>query len=82
MGRVVKERLEKELDEVKKIVDFLVIDCVIENAKRVGNYDQSKTRTLVIKLVNEHHCRLILISARKLASYTEDVYMSKELNTD
>ena len=31
MGRVVKERLEKELDEVKKIVDFLEIDCVIEN---------------------------------------------------
>ena len=36
----------------------------------------------MIKLVNEHHRRLILISARKLASYTEDVFMSKELNTD
>ena len=54
-GSSARERLEKDLDEVKKIVDFLKIDCVIEDAKRVGNYDQSKTGTLVVKLVNEHH---------------------------
>ena len=52
------------------------------DAKRVGKFDQSKTRTLVVKLVNEHHRRLILLSARKLASYTKEVYMSKELNPD
>ena len=76
-GSSARERLEKDLDEVKKLVDFLEIDCVIEDAKRVGNYDQSKTRTLVVKLVNEHHRRLILLSARKLASFAKEVYMNK-----
>ena len=55
---------------------------MIEDAKRVGNYDQPKIRTLVVKLVNEHHRRLILLSVSKLASYTKEVYMSKELNPD
>ena len=81
-GSSARERLEKDLDEVQKIVNFLEIDCMIEDAKRVGNYDQSKTRTLVVKLVNEHHRRLTLLSVRKLASYTKEVYMSKELNPD
>ena len=77
-----RERYEHDVKEVKSILEFLKIDCPIDDLRRLGNYDGKKDRTLIIKTTSEHHRRLILLSLYKLKTYSKQVYMSKELSPE
>ena len=70
------------MKEVKSILEFLKIDCPIDDVRRLGNYDGKKDRTLIIKTTSEHHRRLILLSLYNLKTYSKQVYMSKELSPE
>ena len=45
----------------------------------MGNFSESKTRTLIVKLDSDYSKRLILLSLRKLKHYKIPVFISKEL---
>ena len=77
-----RERLEDDTAQVADILSFLQIECPITDLKRIGPFDKDKTRTIVIKLANEHQKRLVLLSAHKLAKYKQKLYLSKELTQE
>ena len=74
-----RERYEHDLKEVKAIMKHLKVTCNVTDLKRVGNFSESKTRTLIVKLDSDYSKRLILLSLRKLKDYKIPVFISKEL---
>ena len=78
-----RERYDEDVEQVKRILHFLSVEnCLIDDVKRIGTYDQNKNRTILVKVNNEHQRRKILLSAHKMATYEKRVYISRELNPD
>ena len=77
-----RERYEHDLEEVNKLFAFLTKNAKITDLKRLGKFeeDNTKPRTIIVKLSNECQKRLILVSLSKLKNYDKTVYVSKELN--
>ena len=71
-----RERLDHHMTEVKLLMTLLQIECPISDMKRAGSHDLSKTKTLKIKVANDHYGRLKLVSARKFSNHQKRIYMS------
>ena len=69
-----------DVKEVKKL-DFLNIDCAIDDLRQLGNYhgNKDKEKTLIGKTTSKHHHRLILLLLHHLKTYPKQVCTSKEL---
>ena len=74
-----RHRYEHDLKEVKAIMKHPKVACNVTDLKRVGNFAEGKTRTLILKLYSDYSKRLILLSLGKLKDYRIPVFISKEL---
>ena len=74
-----RERNEKDMSEVKAMLNFLEIDCEITELRRIGQQG-NRNRTLVFKVANRWHRSLILLSVAKLKNYSQQLFVSRELN--
>ena len=78
-----RERYEEDLEQVKRIFIFLAVEnCPIGDVKRIGAYDQNKSRRILVKFSKVHQRRKILLSAHKMETYEKRVYISRELNPE
>ena len=73
-------RYDHDFEEVCAMISHLEVDCNIKDLKRIGKYTEGKNRTLIVNVDSKHAKRLILLSLRKLKTYTKSIYVSKELN--
>ena len=81
-GKTARERYDEDVLKVKEILAHMDIDCPMDDVKRVGTYENEKTRTIIAKFSSEHHRRLVLLSAHKLATYDKPIFVSRELSPD
>ena len=75
-----RDRCEHDLKEVKAIAKHLRVTCNVTDLKRLGKYQEVKSRTLVVKIDSDYAKRLILLSLAKMKHYSKPVFISKELN--
>ena len=75
-----RERNEKDMSEVKAMLNLLEIDCESTELQRLGQQQVNHKRTLVFKVANQWHRNLILLSVAKLKNYRQQLFVSRELN--
>ena len=75
-----REKNEKKISEVKAMLNFLEIDCEITELRRIGPQQVNRNRTLVFKAAKKWHRNLILLSVTKLKNYSQQLFVSRELN--
>ena len=68
------------MSEVKAMVNFLEIDCEITELQRIGPQQVNRNRTLVFEFAKKWHRNLILFSVAKLKHYSQQLFVSRELN--
>ena len=59
---------------------FLQLDCEITELRRIGQQQVNRIRTLVIKVARKWHRNLSLLSAAKLKNYSQQLFVSRQLN--
>ena len=57
-------RLRQE--QVQEVLTHMDVNASIRDVKRLGRYEENKTRTILLKVPNAYQRRMILLSARKL----------------
>ena len=77
-----EERYKHDMEEVEKALVHTGVDVSITDIRRLGKYEQNKTRTTLIKVANAAHKNLVLLSAFKLKAYAEKVFVRPELSND
>ena len=77
-----EELYKHDMEEVEKVLVHMGVDVSITDIRRLGKYEQKKTRTILIKVANAVHKRLILLSAFKLKEYAEKVFVSPEVSNE
>ena len=75
-----RERNERDMSGVKAMLNFLEIDCEITELRRIGQQQVNRNRTLAFKVANKWHRNLILLSVAKLKNYSQQLFVSRELN--
>ena len=75
-----RDRYEHHLKEVKAIAKHVRITCNVTDLKRLGKYQEGKSRTLVAEIDSDYAIRLILLSLAKMKDYGKPVFISKKLN--
>ena len=77
-------RLRKEHDysEAQKILSHLEEKAEIGDIYRLGHYEEKKTRTILLKVPNVWHRRLILSSAMKLKEYSQPDFTSRQFSKE
>ena len=65
---------------MKAIAKHLRVTCNVTDLKRLGKYQEGKSRTLVAKKDSDYAKRLILLSLAKMKDYGKPVFISEELN--
>ena len=68
------------MSEVKAMLNFLELDCEITELRKIGQQQVNRNRTLVFKVANKWHRNLILLSDAKLKNYSQQLFVSRELN--
>ena len=81
-GKTARERHDKDAQNIKEILTHMDIGCPIDDEKRVGTYENEKTRTIIAKFSNEHRRRFVLLSAHKLATYAKPIFVSRDFSPD
>ena len=64
-----RRRAEHHKAEIEKLLKFLNVDSNIEDCRRIGTYNESKDRTILLKLSNDWNRKLLLLSLGKLWNY-------------
>ena len=77
-----RRRAEHKKAEIEKLLKFLNVDSNIEDCRRIGTYNESKERTIIVKLSNDWNRKLLLLSLGKLWNYDKKVYLSRELSKE
>ena len=75
-----RERKERDMSDVKAMLNFLENDCKITELRRIGIQQLNRDRTLVFKVSNKWHRNLILLSVAKLKNYSQQLFVRRELN--
>ena len=75
-----RKRQQHNFCKVQKILTHIEVECKFNDWIRLGQRGNDRDRTKLLKLLpNEWLKRFILSSARKLKSYGDSVFISKEL---
>ena len=80
--KLARERNEHETKEISDLMTFLSIECEITEIKRIGPYQEGRVRTIVFRVANKFHRRLILLFISNLKEYDKLVFVSEELNAE
>ena len=72
--------MKSDKQSVERIFEHIAIDCDILDLKRLGSYDTSRSRPLLVT-VNPWKKRLILSSLCKLKNYEHRVFLSRDLSS-
>lgn len=73
-------QMKSDKQSVERIFEHIAIDCDILDLKRLGSYDTSRSRPLLVT-VNPWKKRLILSSLCKLKNYEHRVFLSRDLSS-
>ena len=82
------DALQRELDdleEVRKVLFHLNVNCTVTGLKRFGRRGTSKPgncRTLIVNVSNQEDKRIILLSARKMTEYDKRIFLDRELTKE
>ena len=76
-----RKRQEHDLAEIQQVFAHIEVNCNINDLLRLGPQNDTKTRTILVKVSNSWQRRLIL-SASKLKTYDKPVYLSRELSRE
>ena len=77
-----RKRQEHDLAEIQQVFAHIELNCNINNLLRLGPRNDTKTRTILVKVSNPWQRRLILSSASKLKLYDKPVFLSRELSRE
>ena len=77
-----RKRQEHDLAEIQQVFAHIEVNCNINDLLRLGPRNDTKTRTILVKVSNPWQRRLILSSASKLKTYDKPVYLSRELTRE
>ena len=77
-----RKRQEHDLAEIQQVFAHIEVNCNINDLLRLGPRNDTKTRTILVKVSNPRQRRLILSSASKLKTYDKPVYLSRELSRE
>ena len=77
-----RKRQEHDLAEIQQVFAHIEVNCNINDLLRLGPRNDTKTRTILVKVSNPWQRRLILSSASKLKTYDKPVYLSRELSRE
>ena len=77
-----EERYKHDVEEVEKVLVHMAVENSITDIRHLGKYEKNKTKTILIKVANAVHKRLVLLSAFKLKEYAEKVFVSPELSNE
>ena len=75
-------RKEHDLAEVQKLLTHMEVNAVIGDVIRLGRYEENKTRTILLKVPNAYQRRMVLLSARKLKTFSQPIFVSKQLTKE
>ena len=75
-----RDRYEHDFKEVKAVAKHLRVTCNVTDLKRLGKYQERKSRSLVAKIYSDYAKGLILLSLAKIKDYGKPVFISKKLN--
>ena len=75
-------RQEHDLVEVQKLLTHMEVNAIIGDVIRLGRYEENKTRTILLKVPNAYQSRMVLLSARKLKTFSQPIFLSKQLTKE
>ena len=75
-------RHEHDLAEVQKLLTHMEVNAIIGDVIRLGRYEENKTRTILLKVPNAYQRRMVLLSARKLKTFSQPIFLSKQLTKE
>ena len=75
-------RQEHDLAEAQKLLTHMEVNAIIGDVIRFGRYEENKLRTILLKVPNAYQRRMVLLSARKLKTFTQPIFLSKQLTKD
>ena len=75
-------RQEHDLAEVQKLLTHMEVNAIIGDVIRLGRYEENKTRTILLKVPNAYQRRMVLLSARKLKTFSQPIFLSKQLTKE
>ena len=70
-------RQEHDLAEVQKVLTHMDVNASIGDVIRLGQYDEYKIRTILLKVPNAYQRRMILPSARKQRNSPQPIFLSR-----
>ena len=77
-----RRRNEHDYSEFQKIRSHREVNAEIGDIVRLGQYEEKKTRTILLKVPNVWQRRMILSSAIKLKEYSQSVFISQQLSKE
>ena len=75
-------RQEHDLAQVQKLLAHVEVNADIGDVIRLGRHEEVKTRTILSKIPNAYQRRMILLSARKVKTFGEPVFLSRQLKEE
>ena len=75
-------RQEHDLAEVQKLLTHMEVNAIIGDVIRLGRYEENKTRTILLKVPNAYQRRMVLLSARKLKTFSQPIFLRKQLTKE
>ena len=75
-------RQEHDLAEVQKLLTHMEVNAIIGDVIRLGRYEENKTRPMLLKVPNAYQRRMVLPSARKLKTFSQPIFLSKQLTKE
>ena len=70
-------RQEHDLAEAQKLLTHMEVNAIIGDVIRFGRYEE-----ILLKVPNAYQRRMVLLSARKLKTFTRPIFLSKQLTKD
>ena len=58
------------------------VNAIIGDVIRIGRYEENKTRTILLKVPKAYQRRMVLLSARKLKTFSQPIFLSKQLTKE
>ena len=58
------------------------VNAIIGEVIRLGRYEEKKPRTILLKVPNAYQRRMVLLSARKLKTFSQPIFLSKQLTKE
>ena len=63
-------------------ITHMEVNAIIGDVIRLGRYEENKTRTILLKVPNAYQRRMVLLSARKLKTFSQPIFLSKQLTKE